>query len=438
MNTPPTDRRGDYAFTVLGLDDPATMTLAPVGTPLWKTTYDNFAPRIGVAYQVSQASGRETVLRGGFGLFYDVGTGPTGKAVIGVTVPYDRTQTFQTFPFDFNQISIPPINFNPSPPYGALFVFDPELQLPRTYEWNLAAERSLGPNQTITVTYVGAAGRRLLRTETLRGPSLPNPNFTRVQVFRNAATSDYEALQVQFQRRLTRGLQALASYTWSHSIDIASAESALTISTTKIDPKIDRGSSDFDVRHSFSAAVTYALPRVFGNHLADRSFRDWSIDGIFRARTATPVTVGVSRTLFGLNGVTRADLVSGVQQYLKDPTVAGGMRLNPAAFAVPPVGRQGTLGRNSLRGFPLTQLDFSFRRKFWLREQLNLQLRVDLFNVFNHPNFGAPVGLLGSSLFGQSTRMLASDLGGGGDGSLSPLYQIGGPRSIQLALKLQF
>ncbi|MFN2532957.1 MAG: carboxypeptidase regulatory-like domain-containing protein [Pyrinomonadaceae bacterium] len=437
VNTPPTDRRGNYAFTVIGLDNPATMTLAPFGTPLWKTTYGNFAPRIGVAYQLSQASGRETVLRGGFGIFYDVGTGPTGKAVVGVTVPYDRNQTFQSFPFDFTQISIPPIDFHPSPPYDTLFVFDPELKLPRTYEWNLAAERSIGPNQTMTVSYVGATGRRLLRTETLRGASLSNPNFTRVQVFKNAATSDYEALQLRFQRRLTRGFQALASYAWSHSIDIASADSALTISTIKVDPKTDRGSSDFDVRHSFSAAATYALPRVFGNHLANRLFRDWSIDGIFRARTATPVTVSVSRTLFGVNGVTRADLVSGVPLYVKDPTVAGGTRLNRSAFAVPPAGRQGSLGRNSLRGFPLTQLDFSLRRTFRLREQLNLQWRADLFNVFNHPNFGAPIVILGSSLFGLSTRMLASDLGAGG-GSFSPLYQIGGPRSIQIDVRLQF
>ena len=422
---------------VLGLNDPATMTLAPLGTPLWKTTYNNFAPRIGIAYQLSQARGREMVLRGGFGIFYDVGTGPTGKAVIGVTVPYDRTQTFQAFPFDFNQISIPPVNFNPSPPYGALFVFDPNLKLPRTYEWNVSAERSLGANQTMTASYVGAAGCRLLRTEQLRGPSLPNPNFTRVQVIRNAATSDYDALQLQFQRRLSRGLQAVASYTWSHSIDIASADSSLNVSTTKIDPKIDHGSSDFDVRHSFSAAATYDVPRIFENHLVRNLLRDWSVDAIFRARTATPLTVIVNRALFGLGGA-RADLVPGVPLYINDASVAAGRRLNPKAFAVPPVGRQGTLGRNSVRGFPLSQMDFSFRRKFPLGEQFNLQLRADLFNAFNHPNFGAPFSLLSDPLFGQSTKMLGRELGAGGDGSFSPLYQIGGPRSIQLALKFQF
>lgn len=438
VNTPPTDRHGDYAFTVVGLNDPATMKLAPFGTPLWKTTYDNFAPRIGVAYQLSQTKGRETVLRGGYGIFYDVGTGPTYDGVQGFTVPYYRSQAFQTFPFDFNQVSIPAINFKPVPPYGSLWVFDPRLKLPRTHEWNVSVEQSLGSNQGLTVSYVGAAGRDLLRKETLRGPSLPNPNFTRVVVNRNAATSDYDALQLQFQRRLSRGLQALASYTWSHSIDIASADSAVTSSVTKIDPGIDRGSSDFDVRHSLSAAATYDLPRLSVTNFAEKLLRDWSVDAIFRARTATPVNLSTNRVLFGVFlDAARPDLVFGAPLYIHDPTVAGGKRLNPAAFATPPIGRQGTLGRNVVRAFPLSQLDFSFRRKFILSEQLNLQLKADLFNAFNHPNFGAPVSFLDNPLFGQATQMLGRDLSGGA-GSVSSLYQIGGPRSIQLSLKLNF
>jgi hypothetical protein len=172
--------------------------------------------------------------------------------------------------------------------------------------------------------------------------------------------------------------------------------------------------------------------------LADTFPRDWSVDAIFRARAATPVVVIASTPpLFGVFQVTRPDLIAGVPLYVKDPSVAGGRRINRAAFATPPPGRQGTLGRNSVRGFPLSQLDFSLRRKFDLRERLNLQLRADLFNALNHPNFGDPVYFLGTPLFGQSLQMLRCDLGCG-DGGFSPLYQIGGPRSIQLALKLQF
>ncbi|HSE97418.1 MAG TPA: TonB-dependent receptor, partial [Blastocatellia bacterium] len=135
---------------------------------------------------------------------------------------------------------------------------------------------------------------------------------------------------------------------------------------------------------------------------------------------------------------TRPDLVSGVPLYIDDPSVAGGRRINRAAFVTPPPNQQGTLGRNSLRGFAMSQLDFALRRRFQLTEGLNLQLRADFFNVFNHPNFADPNGslnnaLFGNALFGQSLQMLGRSLGG-----LNPLYQIGGPRSIQLALKLQF
>jgi len=437
VNPPPSETQGNDAFTVTGLDDLPTMTLAPKGTPLWKTTYNNFASRVGAAYQISRAKGGEAILRGGFGVFYDLGTGATGDAFGAASFPYQRVKILpNTFPIDPAQASPPPITLDP--PYGDLRVY-PDFKLPRTYQWNVSVERAIGSAQSITASYVAAAGRRLLRLEVLRGPSLPNPNFTRLLVIRNAATSDYHALQLQFQRRLSRGLRAVASYTWSHSIDIASGETFRNLPVTKIDPSVDRGPSNFDVRHSLSAAATYDVPRWSVNHFADKLLRAWSIDGIFRARTATPVNlVATNRALFGVQaGTTRPDLVPGVPQYINDSKVAGGRRLNPAAFAVPPAGRQGTLGRNSLRGFPLSQLDFALRRKFTLTERFNLQWRTDFFNVFNHPNFGDPVNFLGVPLFGQSLQMLGRDLGGG-DGGFSPLYQIGGPRLIQLALKLQF
>ncbi len=135
----------------------------------------------------------------------------------------------------------------------------------------------------------------------------------------------------------------------------------------------------------------------------------------------------------------RPDLVSGVPLWIADPNVAGGKRINPAASSVPTTPRQGTLGRNALRGFGATQVDLALRRQFRLRERLSLQARADFFNIFNHPNFGSPINYLSSPQFGQSTQMLGASLGSGGqNGGLNPLYQIGGPRSVQLALKLLF
>ena len=246
-------------------------------------------------------------------------------------------------------------------------------------------------------------------------------------------------MQLQFRRRLSRGLQALASYTGSHAIELTSGETYLQAPAARIDPRIDRGSADFDVRHSFSAAATYDIPAPFANRAARAFLGDWAVDAIFRARTATPVEVFINFALFREFGLTRPDLVPGIPLYLDDPRVAGGRRINRAAFSTPPPDRQGSLGRNALRGFPVSQLDFALRRKFNLTERLNLQFRADVFNLFNHPNFGDPNSFIRDPNFGQSLQMLGRSLGSGGSNAgFNPLYQIGGPRSIQLALKLLF
>jgi len=140
----------------------------------------------------------------------------------------------------------------------------------------------------------------------------------------------------------------------------------------------------------------------------------------------------------GANSVQRPNVNPGVSFYLDEANAPGGKAINAAAFSIPTAG-QGDLGRNALRGFGATQVDLTLRRRFSLAEQLFLQARADFFNIFNHPNFGSPINYLSSPQFGQPTQMLANSLGSGGQsGGLNPLYQIGGPRSIQLALKLQF
>jgi len=172
---------------------------------------------------------------------------------------------------------------------------------------------------------------------------------------------------------------------------------------------------------------------------------NWSMDSIVYARTGLPVNVVTGLDTFGTgflsgaDGVARPDLVSGVPLWIADPDVAGGREINPAAFTVPSTGEQGTLGRNALRGFDATQIDLTLRRQFRLREGLFIQARADVFNISNHPNFANPANYLTSPQFGQATQMLGASLGSGGQsGGLNPLYQMGGPRSAQLALKLRF
>ena len=135
----------------------------------------------------------------------------------------------------------------------------------------------------------------------------------------------------------------------------------------------------------------------------------------------------------------RPDVVPGVPLVLHGSEYPGGKILNGAAFTAPPTGQQGDFRRNVLRGFGAAQTDVAFQRQFHFTERLGLRFRGEFFNIFNHPNFGPPDNNITDALFGYSTEALANSLGSGGaNGGLNPLYQIGGPRSIQLALKLQF
>ncbi len=127
------------------------------------------------------------------------------------------------------------------------------------------------------------------------------------------------------------------------------------------------------------------------------------------------------------------NLAPGVPIYLYGQQYPGGRTINPAAFTAPPSGLIGDAPRNFARGFGAWQMDLAVRREFPIHERLKLQFRAEGFNVFNHPNFGTINGRFGQNTFGQATATLAQSLG-----ILSPLYQMGGPRSMQFALKLAF
>jgi len=465
----PSSLRGPGILAVTGysLTDFSNLAIAPPGTPPFKTTFGNVAPRIGVAYQVSQSQDWQTVLRGGFGVFYDLVSSEAGNVLTFTAPPFAGYNILLNQPFPFTAGQIAPV---PIPPNGTLAnidVFNPNLKLPYTFEWNVAIEQGLGKQQTLSVSYIGAAGRRLLQSTDVSFPP-SNPNIGTAIFVDNLATSDYNALQLQFQRRLSHGLQVLASYTWSHSIDDASAGSYGNGSNLAVpgNDSENRGSSDFDIRNAFTAGITYDIPVPHSNSLGDAILRGWSVRSLILARSAPPVDLTDSNFFefnSPINTNIRPDLVPGQPLYLYGANCAsvmqalgslspgqscpGGKGFNPAAFTNPPTDpntgnptRQGNLGRNVLRGFGATEWDFGVHRDFPVREWLKLQFRADMFNVLNHPNFGPPNNQFGGVGFGLANETLAQSLSGGnlGGGGLSTLYQIGGPRSIQLALKLIF
>ncbi len=457
-------------FTIYNSPTSTDITLLPIGTSLYATTYNNFAPRVGLAFQTSNDPRWTNVIRGGFGVFYDTAA-TAGQADAGPYTSNNVVGTQNVFyplinPNNPSSVSIPlPV---PQPaPYSLVTAPAPNLKLPYTYQYNFTVEQSLGEQQMLSIGYVGALGRRLLKAQEFDlNTSLISAAASNLSTVNNANTgtlveitnlghSNYNSLQVQYKRRLADGLQVLSSYTWSHSLDNGTNPTGITypgnilVSPSGQVPFINRdyASSDFDIRHLFTAAISYNTREPWKNPLAKHLLGGWGIDTNFHYNSAPPVDVFNTITAaVGTRFQYRPNYVPGQPLYLYGANCSaayglgtkacpGGVGLNRAAFAPAAAGTQGSLGRNALRGFPLTQWDVALRRDFALYENFHLQFRADVFNVINHPNFAPELGNQAAS-YGLATQTLASALGTAS--TFNAQYQNGGPRSMQLSLKLLF
>jgi hypothetical protein len=406
-------------------NDPSTYALGNAGAPLYKTTWGNFAPRVGVAWKAHGKSGAETVVRGGVGVFYDTGLQGTGALFTTVGTQALAIDFGVPIPLTPALLDLPLVGV---PPYNNVGFMANNFQLPYTVEWNAAIEQALGREQRLTLAYVGSNGRRLVEDTYLSGGTL-NPGFGQIYVFQNGLTSNYQALQAQFQRQIGHGITALASYTWSHSLDYGSTGSDYGYSYV-------RGNSDFDLRDNFNAALTWDLPLHHDNALSKTLLNGWGLDGRVFARSGFPVSLQGDFYVNPVTGVasyTGLNTVPGVPIYVYSSGLPGGRGINPNAFAAVPSGSVGDAPRNFIRGFDDAQVNVAVRRELPLYESLRLQFRAEAFNVLNHPNFGYIDPQLGDATFGQAIHTLAQSLS-----SVSALYQQGGARSMQFALKLIF
>ncbi|MGB6877168.1 MAG: TonB-dependent receptor [Candidatus Acidiferrales bacterium] len=426
LDPAPSGRASTTLASWQNTDNPSTLSLAPAGTPAWATTYGNFAPRIGIAYALTPRS--DWVLRAGWGIFYDLGVGQAATLDTAFPNSFSESSAGVTVPISNPAPYLP--STSRQPPFPGAYGFASDLELPRSYQWNVALEKSFAGHQTLSSTYVGQAGRDLQRDA---GFFQPNSNFSSFfYLTTNQAGSNYNALQLQYRRPVSTHLQALVNYTWSHSLDNSSND-VISGANTVIGAEGDYASSDFDVRQSLSGAVLCSVPDVSGP--LSWAIKDWSLDAMLVARTGFPFNgeIFVASPVLGYAYV-RPDLVAGEPLWIRNPAAGGGKSLNPAAFATPAANEQGNEGRNDIAGFGLTQADVSLARKFPISERTNLQFRVDAFNVLNHPNFTNPQAIIPfGALELESTSMLSHGLGG-----LNPLFQEGGPRSLQLSLRLAF
>ncbi len=437
------DRIPDLTQTDLSAVDIA------VTNKFYDTSYSNFAPRFGIAYRASEKAGRELTIRGGIGLFYDIGQTGFG----GDTYPYGINQRVINASLPLAPFEFPDPNFDLSPiNRQALNGADETYATPRSYQWNVTAEQSLGSNQRVQVAYVGQMGRKLLRVRgflTASNDSVPgryfHPDVSFFTLVGSRGESDYHSLQAQYSRRFSRRFSTLVNYTLGRSQDTESENSGDQQPINEIAEE-QKGPSSFDVRHVFSAAATYEIPTPKSwNGFVNTLFGGWALNAFATARSGTPFNVAISTNDIASSGLVNVrPNVTGEPFWIYDDSLAGGRRLNPDAFdfaTIPANGLHGNLGRNQLRGLGAWQVNLSLHKNFRFTERINLRLGIDSFNVLNHANFANPTQTRGSVSgpfrdFGLFTRIL-SRAGVSATGA-SPLFASGGPRSHQLSMKFSF
>jgi len=426
VNPPPTEADGHDAYTLIGsIDDPSSLSLAPQGTPLWHTPWLNFAPRIGAAWTIQNHRGRETVVRGGGGAFFDTANQLATQGYKGIGFSALKAYFGTPLPVTTSQLDFAP---SVSEPYtsGTIYAFPQHLQLPYTLQWNVSLDQAMGRTQVLSLAYVGANGRRLIGEQQYSLKAL-NPNFGTIILIPSGITSNYQSLQVRFQRSISNGLQALASYTWSHSLDFGSNNSSLPVK---------RGNSDFDVRSNFQLGASWDVPTPGLHRFLSPILENWGVDLRAIERTGFPVTLQGKSLIDPTTGNTfnsGVDLVPNQPIYVHGEQYPGGRAVNAGAFSTPSGQNAGDAPRNFVRGFGEFQLNLAARRNFHVVDRLSLEFRAEAFNVLNRANFGYVDPILTDLTFGQATQMLNQSLG-----TVASQYQQGGPRSMQFAAKLRF
>jgi len=476
----------------------ATDPAPTVGPPFKNPSLHNFSPRLGFAWDV-MGDGK-TAVRGGFAFLYDIATLGFSLFQTNLVYPFGSSASF-TVP----QPTVPniplqlPLTFKTVA--STLNGIQWNLKQPSLYQYNLAVDRQLPGDMPFTIAYGGSRGIHLMQT-TEGNPTIPaivngqpfwannnvprlNPNWASDQLTASSGDSWYNSLQLLLNRRLAKGWQFQGAYTWAKAMDDGQGQAGGETSSTPIYPeyvqnlRLERGPSTFDVTHNFRFSSIYKFPSLHAQQgILGTALSGWQVNGILTIESGYPFTpvLGANRSRSGSSGaagstivVDRPNLAPGRTLYSITHgvtpaacTVGSGatlkvipagtslgtpsLFLDPCAFTLPPAGTLGDMGRDSLRGPGLSNVDFSVIKDTPLkfREGAALEFRAEFFDLFNHPNFITP------QINGTNTAAVIF-AGNPGDASENPNPNTGilngttnpgtsstGARQIQLALKILF
>jgi hypothetical protein len=438
----------DCQFILAGTDGVPRATYNPTRT--------DFAPRIGIAWRPMKTE--RWVVRAAYGVFYDVG-------IFNINVFPRFNPPFYDLAYYANSGSNTIQNILSQP---ATAIVEPNMiarNLRDAYmqQWNVDLQYEIKPYWMIDLAYVGSKGTHLADVRDLNQTNpatglAPYPQFSSILYVESGAASSYNSMQFRSERRVGQGLTFLAAYTFSKSIDDVSAVFGGSVGSglpqNSYDPQADRALSDFNAKHRLVISTVYDLP--FGRQwIKQPGWRksllgNWQAAGILTAQSGSPFTVNLPSSQSGsaiaaFGNPYRPDLISNPD--LPGPVMAnpnpachttiskGGLApdsvdepgswFNTCAFVQPPAGQFGNAGRNILTGPAFANVDFSVYKNIMLRtESHRLQLRAEVFNLFNHPNFDLPNHVFESPNFGQ---VMSENAYGG-----KP------PRQIQIGIKYIF
>jgi hypothetical protein len=407
-----------------------------IGPGVTPDRFDRVAPRVGFAYD--PFGNGKTSIRAAYGIFSDTLR----------PVALNTNQTNQPFSYGETTFDVPLSNpylnnqqtlqllLNYVPPttaaarQGRVFYLpmtensiNPNFTTGYVQQWNLNVQREIWKQTVLTVGYLGSKGTHLLLLEEenpgvyIPGQSTtaninsrrPYTNFQTITQDISEGNSNYNALQVSWNRRFSHGFTLLGSYTFAKSMDIASNDGNSGLGNQARDPynwNLDYGPSDFNVKSRFVTSFVYQIPGLGSDRELVRALTGgWQVDGILTLQSGTPFTVraGVDRSLVGVN-LDTADVLGPVAVYNNRPTTQKIAKyFDTSMFALPALGTFGTSGRNTIYGPGLQNLDGGLFKIIPLSEAKHLELRWETFNTMNHSNFLNPNASFTSSAFGRIT-----------------------------------